>query len=114
MSAGVQVIQTMVPEKYKMRLGDACVDLEGKLRSEYILLKESGLYCFLLRLVNLKQNRLWTASSGNSKARCGEELQRIMTVKQALIEKVFESLKMSYLRRRLSESSQKENFIYPL
>ena len=25
----------MVPEKYKMRLCDACVDLEGVLRSEY-------------------------------------------------------------------------------
>ena len=37
-----------------MRLGDACVDLEGVLRSEYtqpntVLLKEPGLYCFLLR-----------------------------------------------------------------
>ena len=32
--AGVQAIQRLVPEKYKMRLGDACVDLEGVLRSE--------------------------------------------------------------------------------
>ena len=52
--AGVQAIQRLVPEKYKMRLGDACVDLEGVLRSEYtqpntVLLKEPGLYCFLLR-----------------------------------------------------------------
>ena len=52
--AGVQAIQRLVPEKYKMRVGDACVDLEGVLRSEYtkpntVLVKEPGLYCFLLR-----------------------------------------------------------------
>ena len=52
--AGVQAIQRLVPQEYKMRLGDAGIDLNGVLKSEYIhpntvLLKEPGLYCFLLR-----------------------------------------------------------------
>ena len=52
--AGVQAMQKYVPERYKMRLGDACVDFEGVLGSKYtqpntVLLKEAGLYCFLLR-----------------------------------------------------------------
>ena len=52
--AGVQAIQRYVPEKYKLRLGDALSKLEGVLESEYtqpntVLLKEPGLYCFLLR-----------------------------------------------------------------
>jgi len=52
--AGVQAIQRLVPEKYKMRLGDALDELEGVLRFKYphpdtVLLKEPGLYCFLLR-----------------------------------------------------------------
>ena len=52
--AGVQAMQLLVPEKYKMRFGDADVDLQGVLKSEYlhpdtVLLKEPGLYCFLLR-----------------------------------------------------------------
>ena len=52
--AGVKQIQRLVPEKYKMRLGDACVDLEGVDRFVHtqpntVLLKEPGLYCFLTR-----------------------------------------------------------------
>ena len=52
--AGVQAIQRLVPERYKMRLSDAGVTLKGVLKSEYpqpdsVLLKEPGLYCFLLR-----------------------------------------------------------------
>ena len=51
---GVKAIQQLVPEKYKMRFGDAQVDLEGVDNSAHtqphtILLKEPGLYCFLLR-----------------------------------------------------------------
>ena len=52
--AGVQAIQRLVLEEFKMRLGDVGIDLNGVLKSEYIhpntvLLKEPGLYCFLLR-----------------------------------------------------------------
>ena len=52
--ARVQAIQRLVPERYKMRLSDAGVTLKGVLKSEYpqpdsVLLKEPGLYCFLLR-----------------------------------------------------------------
>ena len=50
---GVQAIQRLVSRKYRIRLGD--VDqLQGVLKSEYlhpdaVLLKEPGVYCFLLR-----------------------------------------------------------------
>ena len=52
--AGVQAMQRLVPERYKMQLSNADVALEGVLKSEYlppdsVLLKEPGLYCFLLR-----------------------------------------------------------------
>ena len=52
---GVKALQRIVPEKYKIRFGDAQFDLEeGVDNSFYIqpntmLLKEPGLYCFLLR-----------------------------------------------------------------
>ena len=51
---GVKVIQPLVSEKYKIRFGDAQVDLEGVENSVHtqpntILIKEPGLYCFLLR-----------------------------------------------------------------
>ena len=51
---GVKAIQRFVPEKYKIRFGDAQVDLEGMDNSVHtqpnaILLKEPRLYCFLLR-----------------------------------------------------------------
>ena len=47
-------MQRLVPEKYKIRFGNAQVDLEGVDRSVHtqpntILLKEPELYCFLLR-----------------------------------------------------------------
>ena len=52
--AGVQAIQQIFPRKYRMRLGDVKIDLQGVLRSEFtqpntVLLKEPGVYCFLLR-----------------------------------------------------------------
>jgi len=52
--AGVQAIQRLVPEKYKMRLGDVLDELDEVLNIEYlhldtVLLKEPGLYSFLLR-----------------------------------------------------------------
>ena len=52
--AGVQAMQRLVPERYKMRLSAADVTLREVLKSEYlppdsVLLKEPGLYCFLLR-----------------------------------------------------------------
>ena len=52
---GVKAIQRLVPEKYKIRLGDAQVDLEEGVDNSFhtepntMLLKEPGLYCFLLR-----------------------------------------------------------------
>ena len=46
--AGVQAIQRLVPEKYKMRPGDLCVDLKNKqLHHNTVLLKEAGLRLFL-------------------------------------------------------------------
>ena len=52
--AGVQAIQRLVPQKYKMRLRDADFTTEGVVKSDHtrpntVLLKEPGLYCFLLR-----------------------------------------------------------------
>ena len=43
-----------VPRKYRMRLGDVKIDFQDVLKSEYtqpntVLLKEPGVYCFLLR-----------------------------------------------------------------
>ena len=51
---GLKALQRLVPEKYKVRLGNACVDLKGvdkfvHTQPNTILLKEPGLYCFLLR-----------------------------------------------------------------
>ena len=51
---GAKAIQRLVPEKYKIRFGDAQVDLEGVENSIHtqpntMLLKEPGIYCFLLR-----------------------------------------------------------------
>ena len=53
-AAGVQAIQRLVPKKYKMRFGDADLDIDEVIKSDYlhqdtVLLKEPGLYCFLLR-----------------------------------------------------------------
>ena len=51
---GVKAIQRLVPEEYNIRFGDAQVDLEGVNNSVHtqpntLLLKEPGLYSFLLR-----------------------------------------------------------------
>ena len=50
----VKAIRRLVPEKYKIRFGDALVDLEGVDDSVHtqpntMLLKKPALYCFLLR-----------------------------------------------------------------
>ena len=49
--AGVKAIQRVVPEKYRMWLGDVKIDLQGVLKSVHtqpntVLLKEAGVYCF--------------------------------------------------------------------
>ena len=51
---GVTTMRRLVPEKYKMRLGDAMIDMKEvdknfHLHPDTVLLKEPGLYCFLLR-----------------------------------------------------------------
>ena len=52
---GVKAIQRLVPEKYKIQFGDTQVDLEECVDNSFhtqpntMLLKEPGLYCFLLR-----------------------------------------------------------------
>ena len=47
---GVKAIQRLVPEKYKILFGNAQVDLEEVVdHPNTMLLKEPGLYCFLLR-----------------------------------------------------------------
>ena len=51
---GVKAIQWFVPEKYKIRFGDAMIDMKEvdnsvQLHPDTMLLKELGLYCFLLR-----------------------------------------------------------------
>ena len=51
---GVQTMQRIVQEKYKMRLGNAVVDMKevGKnvhLHADMVLLQKPGLYCFLIR-----------------------------------------------------------------
>ena len=50
----VKVIQRLVPKKYKIQFGNTQADLEGvdncvHTQPNIILLKEPGLYCFLLR-----------------------------------------------------------------
>ena len=57
--AGVKAIQQLVPKKYRMRLGDVKIDFQGIPKSEYtqpntVLLKEAGVYCFLLRCNKVK------------------------------------------------------------
>ena len=57
--AGVQAIQRLVLRKYRMRLGDIKIDLQGVLKSEYlhpdtVLVKDPGVYCFLLRCNKVK------------------------------------------------------------
>ena len=51
---GKKQMQRLVPEKYKLRLGDVLPELEKgdnivPLHPDSVLLKEAGLYCFLLR-----------------------------------------------------------------
>ena len=52
---GVKAIQRLVPEKYKIHFGDTQVDLEECVDNSFhtqlntMLLKEPGLYYFLLR-----------------------------------------------------------------
>ena len=51
---GLKQMQRLVPKRYKMRLGDALPDMEGvdkcvHTQPNTVLLKEAGLYCFLLR-----------------------------------------------------------------
>ena len=51
---GAKAIQRLIPEKYKIRFGDAQVDLGGVDNSVHtlpntLLMKEPRLYCFLLR-----------------------------------------------------------------
>ena len=51
---GVKVIQRLVPEKYKIRFGDAQVDLEGvenpiHTQANTMLLKKPDIYCIFLR-----------------------------------------------------------------
>ena len=63
---GAKVIQRLFPEKYKIRFGNAKVDLECVDNSVYtqsnmLLLRKPGLYCFLLRCKSLKLNYLWNA-----------------------------------------------------
>ena len=52
--SGRKAIQRLVPEKYKVRLGDVITDLEGvdkfvHPQGDQVLLKEPGLYTFLVR-----------------------------------------------------------------
>ena len=46
--SGVQAIQRHVPRKYRLRFGDLLVK-NDQLHHNTVLLKEAGLYCFLLR-----------------------------------------------------------------
>ena len=51
---GVKAMQRLVPEEYKMRLGDTMMDMKevdknAHLHLDTVLLKEPGLYCFPLR-----------------------------------------------------------------
>ena len=51
---GRKVIQNLVPNKYKLRFGDVNSSLNQRedifqLHKDTVLLKEPGLYCFLLR-----------------------------------------------------------------
>ena len=52
--AGVKALQRLVPDKYKMRLQDVNIDLDKvdksvHLHPDTVLLKEPGVYCFLLK-----------------------------------------------------------------
>ena len=51
---GKRTIQNLVPSKYKLRFGDVKLSLNQRediflLHKNTVLLKEPGLYCFLLR-----------------------------------------------------------------
>ena len=62
------VVRTHVPEKYKTCLGDAQNILRTEvnidlLKEEIVLLKEPGLYCFLLRCKNPKAFMEWVVET---------------------------------------------------
>ena len=60
---GVNTMQQFVPERYKMPLGDAVIDMKEvdknfHLHPDTIFLKEPGLYCFLLKCKRDKAEQL--------------------------------------------------------
>ena len=70
---GVNTMQRLVPEKYKMRLGDAVIDMKEvdkniHLHPDTVLLKEPGCYSFLSRCKRDKAKPLkqFRAGSRNS------------------------------------------------
>ena len=75
--AGVKALQRLVPDKYKMRLRDVNIDLDKvdksvHLHPDTVLLKEPGVYCFLLRYNKAEAEPFmdWvveTASKGSAK-----------------------------------------------
>jgi len=56
--SGVQAIQRIVPKKYRIRFGDLLVK-NDQLHHNTVLLKEAGLYCFLLRCKKQEQICYW-------------------------------------------------------
>ena len=61
--AGVQAIQQLVPRKYRMRLGDVKIYLQGVLKSEYlhpdtVLVKEPSVYRMRLGDVNIDLDKV--------------------------------------------------------
>ena len=56
-----KAVRTHVPGKYRMRLGDAKKEVNiDLLREDVVLLKEPGLYCFLLRCKKPRANLSWS------------------------------------------------------
>ena len=65
MENGKKAIQNLVPEKYKLRYGDVEFTLNQQeeispLHRDTVLLKEAGLYCFLLRCKRIEAESFMT------------------------------------------------------
>ena len=65
MENGKKAIQNLVPEKYKLRYGDVEFTLNQReeifpLHRDTVLLKEAGLYCFLLRCKRIEAELFMT------------------------------------------------------
>ena len=94
---GVKEKQRLVPKKYKIRFGDAQINLEGVGSSVYTqtnttLLKEPGLFCFLLSCKNPMAESLMGWAVETVLPREGRKLASIIEEKEQKIFRLNEEI----------------------